>query len=303
MGLPARPVSRPISVTEWYALLGACRLCPHRCGVNRLEGETGICGAGAQLMVSSAGPHFGEEEPLVGSLREGSGTVFLTHCTLRCVFCQNYDISHLGIGEKWSGEKLAGTLLALQSRGCINVNFVTPTHYAPQLVESLKIARGRGLRVPVVWNCSGYEDAGIVRMLEGIVDIYMPDFKFGENSTAARYCNAPDYVDQCRQALREMHRQVGDLELDDQGRARRGLLVRHLVMPGDEAGSRRVLEFLAREISRGTWVNIMDQYRPAGDAGRHPPIRRRPTAGEYHRVLETAREMGLHRGFEALSAP
>jgi putative pyruvate formate lyase activating enzyme len=254
-------------------------------------------------MVSSAGPHFGEEEPLVGSLQEGSGTVFLTRCNLRCVFCQNYDISHLGIGEEWSEEKLAEVLLVLQRRGCANVNFVTPTHYAPQLVKALGIARDRGLTVPVVWNCGGYEDTGIIRMLEGMVDIYMPDCKFGDNSTAARYCNAPDYVDRCQRALREMHRQVGDLELDDQGRARRGLLVRHLVMPADEEGSRQVLEFLAREISRDTWVNIMDQYRPAGDAGRHPQIRRRPTAGEYHRVLKIARELGLHRGFETVPGP
>jgi len=282
----------------WHALLENCRLCPHRCGVNRLQGERGTCRAGAELMVSSAGPHFGEEEPLVGSLHEGSGTVFLTHCNLRCVFCQNYDISHLGIGETWSGEKLAGTLLALQKRGCLNVNLVTPTHYAPQLVTALQIAKDRGLRVPVIWNCGGYEDAEIIGRLKGVVDIYMPDFKFGSNQAGAKYCNASDYTDQCRRALKEMHRQVGDLELDDRGRARRGLLVRHLVMPGEEAASRQVMEFLAREISRDTWVNIMDQYRPAGDAGGHPSIRRRPTAAEVEQVLNIARDMGLHRGFD-----
>jgi putative pyruvate formate lyase activating enzyme len=279
-------------VDALYRILARCELCPRRCGANRLEGEKGYCQMGKELVVSSYGPHFGEERVLVG--RGGSGTIFLTGCNLLCVYCQNYEISHLLVGDVMGEEPVAGIMLHLQRRGCHNINFVTPTHFAPHLVKALRVAAERGLRLPIVWNCSGYENAAVIALLEGIVDIYMPDVKYGTGTSAKRYSNAPDYFARCTESVREMHRQVGDLQVDATGVAYRGLLVRHLVLPDDLAGSDAVLTFL-RDLSRGTYVNIMDQYRPKGGAWEFRELSRSVTREEYARALASATRLGLTR--------
>jgi putative pyruvate formate lyase activating enzyme len=275
--------------------LSACQLCPRRCGVNRLHGEIGYCGAGSELTVSSAFPHFGEERPLVG--RHGSGTIFLTHCNLRCVFCQNYDISHLGQGETMTTRDMACAMLRLQGLGCHNINFVTPTHYAPQIVASLPEAIKMGLRIPIVYNCSGYESLDVVRLLEGVVDIYMPDAKYMDEQYSKQFSNAPDYPQILRHVLAEMHRQVGDLATDSRGIAERGLLIRHLVMPRGVASSEEVLRFIAEGLSPHSYVNIMDQYRPEYQAHEHPEISRRITQKEYAEAIQLAKHYHLYRGF------
>ena len=280
------------SLTE---ILRECRLCPRECGVNRLEGQLGYCQAGADLMVSSAFPHFGEEPPLVG--QHGSGTIFLTHCNLRCVFCQNYDISHLGRGEPIAPSDMARTMVRLQEMGCHNINFVTPTHYAAQIVAALPLGIEMGLRLPIVYNCSGYESLEILQLLDGIVDIYMPDAKFMEAQDARQFCNAPDYPEVLRVVLKEMHRQVGDLTLNSKGVAERGLLIRHLVMPGGVASSESVLKFIAEEISVHSYVNIMNQYRPEYRAGEHQQINRRTNHREYLEAIQIAKRFRLYRGF------
>jgi putative pyruvate formate lyase activating enzyme len=276
-------------------ILTRCCLCPRACRVNRLNGEKGYCQADAEVMFSSAFAHFGEEPPLVGS--HGSGTIFLTHCNLRCVFCQNYDISHLGEGKRVSGAELAQLMVGLQRRGCHNINFVTPTHYVPQIVAALELAIELGLRIPLVYNCGGYESLEVIRLLDGIIDIYMPDAKFSTNAAAARYCNAPDYPQVLQEVLLEMHRQVGDLKLDGQGIAYRGLLIRHLVMPDAVAGTRETIAFIARRVSPDSYVNIMDQYRPLHQAGTYQEIARPISTGEYREAIEIAKDAGLHRGF------
>ena len=280
------------SLTE---ILRECRLCPRECGVNRLEGQLGYCQAGADLMVSSAFPHFGEEPPLVG--QHGSGTIFLTHCNLRCVFCQNYDISHLGRGEPIAPSDMARTMVRLQEMGCHNINLVTPTHYAAQIVAALPLGIEMGLRLPIVYNCSGYESLEILQLLDGIVDIYMPDAKFMEAQDARQFCNAPDYPEVLRVVLKEMHRQVGDLTLNSEGVAERGLLIRHLVMPGGVASSESVLKFIAEEISVHSYVNIMNQYRPEYRAGEHQQINRRTNYKEYLEAIQIAKRFRLYRGF------
>ncbi|MBC7220975.1 radical SAM protein [Candidatus Bipolaricaulota bacterium] len=277
---------------ELRALASPCRLCPRECGAHRERGERGFCRAGLAPWVASFGPHFGEEDVLVGE--GGSGAIFLSGCNLHCLFCQNYAISQLGEGEEIGIHDLARIMLRLQEVGCENVNLVTPTHQAPQIVAALALARDEGLRLPLVWNCGGYESVDTLRLLAGIVDIYMPDFKYGDNAIAAELSGAPDYVERARDALREMHRQVGDLIVED-GIAVHGLLVRHLVLPDGLAGSEAVLTFIAREISPDTFVNVMAQYRPTHRARECPTLARRPTAAEYERALDIARRSGLHR--------
>ena len=275
--------------------LEGCRLCPRECGVNRLNGEVGVCQAGLEPMVSSAFPHFGEEPPLVGY--QGSGTIFLTHCNLRCIFCQNYDISHLGNGEPITSSDMAGMMVRLQEMGCHNINFVTPTHYAPQIVASLPEAIEKGLRLPIVYNCSGYESIEVIRLLEGVVDIYMPDAKYMDGRHSKEFSNAPDYPEIIKEVLKEMHRQVGDLTANSEGIAERGLLIRHLVMPHGVASSEAVLRFIAEEISVHSYVNIMDQYRPEYGAHEFPEINRRITQKEYLEAVQWARRCQLYRGF------
>lgn len=274
------------------ALTAACRACPRECGARRLEGRVGVCGVGNQAVVSSYGPHFGEEAPLVGT--GGSGTIFLTRCNLQCVFCQNFEISQRGDGEVVSPPRLAGMMLELQRRGCHNINCVTPTHQLFQILQALPAAIDRGLCLPLVYNCGGYESLSALRLLDGIVDIYMPDFKYADAETARRYSGVEDYPETAKAAFREMHRQVGDLALDERGVARRGLLVRHLVLPNDLAGTATVVEFLA-QLSLRTYLNIMGQYRPCYRAGEHPPLARRASAHEMERAFRLARDAGLTR--------
>jgi putative pyruvate formate lyase activating enzyme len=286
-----------------YNLLRSCTVCPRRCGVNRLEDEQGFCRTGLLPVVSSYGPHFGEEPPLVG--RGGSGTIFITHCNLACTFCQNYEISQCGRGSEVSPEKLADMMIRLQQDGCGNINIVTPSHIVPQLIRSICIAAGRGLDLPLVYNSGGYDSVETIRLLDGIVDIYMPDAKYGSNDNAAALSHAPGYVDVMKAAIREMHRQAGDLVIAD-GIAVRGLLVRHLVLPGNLAESDLVLPWIAKEISRDTYVNIMDQYHwpasisPPDFFTEKPEYRAllRPVTGkEYADAIRWAKAVGLHRGF------
>jgi putative pyruvate formate lyase activating enzyme len=283
-------------IARLYGILESCELCPRRCRANRLEGKKGYCKSGIELTISSYGPHFGEEPEITG--RNGSGTIFLTNCNLLCIFCQNYETSHLGYGEEVPIDEAAEIMLSLQSIGCHNINLVTPTHYTPQLVKAISVAAGKGLKLPIFWNCSGYENVETIRLLDGVVDIYKPDMKYSESEPAKKYSNAPDYFERCKEAVREMHRQVGDLKVNEKGIAYRGLLIRHLVLPNDLAGSEKVLEFAA-ELSKECYVNIMAQYRPCGRAYEHKELSRRPTSTEYFRVVDYARKLGLHRGFRA----
>ncbi len=273
--------------------LRACDLCPRRCAVDRTAGELGDCGIGDRAVVASASPHFGEEAPLVG--RGGSGTIFFSGCNLRCAFCQNDDISVRAAGHALDARGLADVMLRLAEVGCHNVNAVTPTHVVPMLVAALDVAAGDGLELPLVYNTGGFDEVDVLAALDGVVDVYMPDAKFADPEPARRYCAAPDYPEVNRAALREMHRQVGDLQIDADGLATRGLLVRHLVMPDDRAGTAEVMEFLARELSPDTYVNLMDQYRPCHDAGRFPEIARRPTADELQEARLAARHAGITR--------
>lgn len=276
-------------VSKAYDLLNPCRVCPRHCHVDRPSGELGACGIGVVPLVSSSGPHFGEESCLVG--RGGSGTIFLTGCNLGCVFCQNYDISHRRDGTPLPVEQVAEVMLSLERAGCENVNLVSPSHVGPQMLDAIGRARDQGLGVPIVWNCGGYDSLEMLELLDGYVQIYMPDVKYADNATAERLSGVKDYWDVARSALREMHRQVGDLDIQD-GVAQRGLLVRHLVLPSGLAGSEAVVDFLADEISSETFVNVMGQYRPAFQAGKYDEIRRLPTKQE----IESARRYAASRG-------
>ncbi|UCF30985.1 MAG: radical SAM protein [bacterium] len=270
-----------------------CRLCPRECGVLRREGTVGYCRTGFSPVVSSAHAHFGEEAPLTGS--RGSGTIFLTNCNLGCLFCQNYDISHEGAGRRITVEELANLMLLLQGQGCHNINFVTPTHQIHAIVQALVSAAERGLKVPLVYNTGGYDSVDTLRLLEGIFDIYMPDLKFSDPRVARDLADADDYPEKAREAVREMHRQVGDLVLNDRGVALRGLLVRHLVLPHDLAGSGETLKFLAEEVSADTYLNIMAQYRPCYRAIGMPRIGDRLQQKDFTGVLSLARKLGLTR--------
>ncbi len=274
-------------------LLKGCQICPRKCKVDRFQNKFGVCKVGRLPKVSSYNPHFGEESPLVGT--HGSGTIFITSCNLGCVFCQNYDISHLGEGHEVSLECFAQMMIELQNMGCHNINFVTPTHVVPQILEALPRAIKDGLKIPLVYNTGGYDLVETLRLLEGAFDIYMPDFKFFDSDVSARLCKASDYPEVAMRAIKEMHRQVGDLVVDDCGVAERGLIVRHLIMPNGLAGTRRVMKFLAQEISSNTYVNIMDQYRPCDLAHKYPEINRRIRIEEFENALRIAREEGIHR--------
>ena len=280
-------------IEKAYKILKNCTLCPRECKVNRLEGEKGICKTGRLPIISSYFPHFGEEDPLVGT--NGSGTIFISYCNLLCMYCQNYEISHLGEGKETPIEEFAKMMISLQIIGCHNINIVTPTHIAPQLLEALKIAIEGGLRIPLVYNTSGYEKVETLRILEGVVDIYMPDFKYWDKDVAKRYSKAPDYPEVAREALKEMYRQVGDLKINKRGIAEQGLLVRHLVLPHGLAGTRNVMEFIANEISPNTYVNIMAQYRPCGKAHKDDYLNRRITSEEYQKAVQDALDVGLKR--------
>lgn len=282
-----------VRLNKAVSIMESCRLCPRACGVNRLEGETGFCGTGRKAIVASYNAHFGEEAPLVG--RCGSGTIFLSSCNLQCSFCQNYEISHLAEGMDVEPEKMASMMIHLTDRECHNINFVTPTHVVPQILEALTLAIDQGLKVPLVYNSSGYDCKEVLELLDGIFDIYMPDFKFWDGKWADRFCKAPDYQNVAIEAVQEMHRQVGDLMFDEDGIAIKGLLVRHLVMPNQIAGTRKIMEFLAEEISLNTYINVMDQYRPCGTAHQDEFINRRLNAKEYRDAVDAAKNAGLSR--------
>jgi putative pyruvate formate lyase activating enzyme len=291
--LPREELKR--RVENGLKLLAACTVCPRDCEVDRLQNEFAVCKTGRYAQVASCAPHFGEENCLRG--RRGSGTIFFSYCNLRCVFCQNFDISWEGNGVGVQPERLAEMMLELQDMGCHNINFVTPEHVVPQILEALLIAIARGLRLPLVYNTSAYDSMDSLRLLDGIVDIYMPDFKFWDREMARKYAKAPDYPEVARRTIKEMHRQVGELVLDEEGVAVRGVLLRHLVMPGNVAGTREICRWIAGELSPNTHVNIMAQYHPAGKVSRteYGEIARRITPAEYAQALREAEEAGLRR--------
>ncbi len=280
------------------ARLAHCDICPRCCGVDRLGGELGACHTGGRAVVASAGPHFGEERPLVG--RGGSGTIFFGWCNLNCLYCQNYELSQLGEGRvepaggAVTARQLAAMMLHLQEIGCHNINLVSPSHVAPQILEALSLAARDGLHLPLVYNTGGYDSLDTLALLDGIVDIYMPDMKYADAGIAERYSGIKDYPSINRAAVREMHRQVGDLVFDERGVATRGLLVRHLVLPEGLAGTREVVRFLAR-LSPDTYLNVMDQYRPCYKARSLPPLDRRITREEYATAVRLAQAAGLRR--------
>lgn len=281
-------------IEEMWERLTECDLCPRKCRVNRLADERGYCRTGEQAIVSSAGPHFGEEPELVGT--RGSGTIFFTHCNLQCVYCQNYDISQLGHGQELSPTEVAGRMRRLEMLGCHNINLVTPTHVVPQILKAVRIAAENGLSLPLVYNTGGYESVDTLRLLEGIVDIYMPDAKYSDEETAARYSDARNYPEMNRKALLEMYRQVGVLRAEN-GIATHGLLIRHLVLPGGLSDACRILDFIAHRLSKDSYVNIMAQYHPCHRARDYGSLGKRITYKEYSEVVEYARSIGLHKGF------
>ncbi|MEE8575256.1 MAG: radical SAM protein [Thermodesulfobacteriota bacterium] len=277
-------------------ILKRCTLCPRNCMIDRTRGVKGLCRVGASAMVSSFTPHFGEEPPLTGFA--GSGTIFLSYCNLNCIFCQNFDISHLGQGAEVTTGELAEMMISLQRKGCHNINFVTPTHQSAQIVAALPQAAAQGLEIPLVYNSGGYDSPATIKLLEGVFDIYMPDIKYGDNDTAMLLSNSFDYVELSRAALSEMHRQVGDLVINADGIAERGVIVRHLVLPGGMAKTREVMKFVAEEISPDTYVNLMDQYRPchnAVDNPAHPVLGRCVTPEEFAEAVQITKECGIKR--------
>jgi putative pyruvate formate lyase activating enzyme len=305
------------SIEKLFKILENCEICPRKCHVNRLKGEKGYCQLGYLPMVSAYHPHFGEESPLVGKC--GSGTIFMTSCNLSCVYCQNYEISQLRIGEEISFERLAEMMIELQNLGCHNINFVTPTPQVPAILKSLEIAIEKGLKIPLVYNTSSYDSLEVLKLLDGIVDIYLPDARYSDDKVAIKYSNAPNYFEIMKKAIKEMHRQVGDLIINSkfksqnaklkskiqnfekiqkefpEGVALRGLIVRHLVLPNGLAGSEKIFEFISKEISKNTFLNIMDQYWPTYKAHQYPELSRRITEKEFQEAINLAKKFGLKR--------
>ena len=279
------------SVRRLWERMNPCTLCPRQCKVERSKGQIGFCGIADIPVVSSAAPHFGEETVLVGN--GGSGAIFFAGCNLGCIFCQNFDISHHRHGRQVTIEQLAESMLGLQEYGCSNINFVTPTHVIPAITAALELAGKKGLTLPTVYNTGGYDSVETLILLDGFIDIYMPDMKYSDSAVARKFSGAPDYPQVNRDAVKEMHNQVGDLQIE-KGLATRGLLVRHLVLPNNLAGSFKIIDFLVEEISPATAINVMDQYRPCFEAASHPEINRRPTAQEIESVRQYAIEKGLN---------
>lgn len=280
-------------VAKGYEHLSICDVCAWKCPVDRRAGKMGVCRTAERAKVSSYGPHLGEEDPLRGW--HGSGTIFFTRCNLHCQFCQNHDISQTDAGYEVEPEDLASIMLELQEQGCHNINLVSPSHVVPQIMAAVLLAAEAGLRLPLVYNTGGYDSLEMLSLLDGIIDIYMPDMKYADAEIARRYSKVRNYPEVNRAAVREMHRQVGDLQIDENGLARRGLLVRHLILPSNLAGTAEVLQFLAEEISPNTYLNLMDQYRPAYKATQYPELNRPITKQEYQQALHLAHERGLHR--------
>jgi putative pyruvate formate lyase activating enzyme len=279
-------------ITEVKRVLSNCTLCPRKCKVNRLNGQTGICNTADKAFVASAQPHFGEEPELVGF--NGSGTIFFTHCNLMCNFCQNYDISHEGAGKEVSDTELANLMLYLQNAGCHNINFVTPSHVVPQILSALPIAIEKGLNIPLVYNSNAYDTVETIRLLEGIFDIFMPDFKFLDSSLSSITCKAPDYPQVAKPAIKEMYRIVGNLQTNKHKIAEKGLIIRHLVMPNQLYDTKQILEYIGKEISPKSYVNIMPQYRPCGTVYEIKELFRKITLDEFNEALKYAKEAGLN---------
>lgn len=273
--------------------LADCTVCAQHCHVNRLQGEKGFCRAGRKALVADYGRHMGEESVLVG--QNGSGTIFFAYCNLACQFCQNSEISQGGEGREVTADELSEIMLIIQDMGCHNINLVSPSHFVPQILEALVLAAEKGLKIPLVYNTGGYDDLETIKLLDGIIDIYMPDIKFADDKAGEKYASAPGYFSVVRQVIKEMHRQVGDLQTNASNIAVKGLLVRHLVMPNDAAGSEQIVQFLANEISPAVFINIMDQYYPAYNAGKYPEINRRTYSREHRWVVKKAQEAGLYR--------
>jgi putative pyruvate formate lyase activating enzyme len=280
-------------VVQAYQHLKKCDGCAWKCGIDRLSGKLGICRTGSRARVSSYGPHMGEENPLRGW--RGSGTIFFARCNLHCQYCQNYDISQSDAGDEVDPRDLAAIMIELQSVGCHNINFVSPSHVIPQILTGVLVAAQAGLRLPLVFNTGGYDSLEMLALLEGVIDIYMPDMKYSSSQIARYYSKIPHYCEVNQAAVKEMHRQVGDLQLDEHGLAWRGLLVRHLVLPNNLAGTSTVVNFLANEISKNTYLNLMDQYRPAYKAKQYPKLKRSITPQEYQEALQEASSVGLYR--------
>jgi len=276
-------------IEKLYEILENCTLCPRSCQVNRFVSKNGACRTGIRPIVSSFGPHFGEESFLVGN--NGSGTIFFSNCNLNCVFCQNWEISQMGVGEEIDVEELSKIILKLQKMGCENINLVSPTHQVPMIVDAVSRAWQKGLKLPIVYNCGGYESIETLKLLEGIVDIYMPDFKYGDDEKALKYSKVPNYTSVVKRALEEMYRQVGPLNIES-GVATRGVFVRHLIMPNDASSSEKVLQLIA-SVSLDIPVNIMTQYYPAFKAHQYAELNRRITREEFIKVVEKARTLGL----------
>jgi putative pyruvate formate lyase activating enzyme len=272
--------------------LSECKLCPRECKVNRIKGEVGFCKTKKYAIVASVGPHFGEEAPLVGE--NGSGTIFISGCNLGCIFCQNYDISHKMEGREVKDEELGKMMINLQEIGCHNINIVTPTHVVPQIIRALKYAIEWGLRIPLVYNTGGYEKVDTLRLIEGVFDIYMPDFKFYNKEIAKKLANAEDYPERVKESIEEMYRQVGDLQVE-KGIAKRGLIIRHLILPKNLANTKEVLKFVGEKISKNTYLNIMDQYRPCGESWKVEELGRGISYNEYFEAIKVAQEVGLCR--------
>lgn len=281
-------------VGEALSYLFHCELCPRRCGVNRYE-TWGFCQTGRLAKVSSFNAHYGEEPPLSGF--RGSGTIFFAHCNLSCIYCQNYPISQFGNGREITASKLAGMMLTLQSWGCHNVNFVTPSHVVPQIIEALDLAVEQGFQLPLVYNSSGYDSLNALRLLDGLINIYLPDLRYSNDQVAEEFSGAKNYVETSRTAVKEMHRQVGELQLGVDGVAIRGLIVRHLILPENLAGTRKTMKFIAQEISPHTYISLMAQYFPAYKALDNPTIGRRITWKEYEQAKKEMFEAGLHNGW------
>jgi putative pyruvate formate lyase activating enzyme len=289
-----RPAQLETRAEQAYQHLEYCNLCACHCRINRKQTIAGaVCRTGELAVVNSYGPHHGEESPLRGW--NGSGTIFFCGCSLRCVFCQNWDISQKGVGRVTTPEELADMMLSLQQQGCHNINFVTPSHVVAQIIAAVAIGAQKGLRLPLVYNTSGYDSPEALRLLDDIIDIYMPDMKYGDSTKARQYSKVRNYTEVNFTAVKEMHRQVGDLILDDNGVALRGLLVRHLVLPNNIGGTNQVLRFLATEISTGTYINIMNQYHPCYRADDYPDMNRSITRQEYQEAIDAAHNAGLHR--------
>ncbi|MDR1522780.1 MAG: radical SAM protein [Endomicrobium sp.] len=283
------------NIDKLYSMMDNCNICPRKCGVNRNKGQQGLCKTGNKIFVASINVHTGEEPPISAS--NGSGTIFFSNCTLNCVFCQNYPISQLGNGKEISLDSLVGSILDLQKRGVHNINFVTPSHYSAQIAKAVYIAKQRGLVIPIVYNCSGYENVETLQLLEGIVDIYLPDIKYASDEIAFKYSKVKNYVQANQIALKEMKRQVGDLTVDQNGVAKKGIIVRHLVLPGNINNTKNTLKFISEELSINTYVSLMSQYHPAYKSNEFKELSHSLSLQEYNEAVDYLEILKLRNGW------